>query len=69
MANERSEGSAFPPGTGAPAARAFESIGVTSWRQLAGRSARELLQLHGVGPKAIRVVRAALREIGEDLSD
>lgn len=58
---------AFPPGTGAPATRAFEGIGVTEFRQLAGRSEKELLQLHGVGLKSIQVIRTALQELGLDL--
>ena len=47
-----------------PARAAFAQIGLTRLEQFAGRSARELLALHGVGPKSIRELRAALAEAG-----
>ena len=47
---------------GAPATRALASVGVTRLEQLAGRSEAELLALHGVGPKAIRILREALQD-------
>jgi predicted flap endonuclease-1-like 5' DNA nuclease len=48
------------PPIGRPAAAALEQAGITTLRQVAGRSASELLALHGVGPKAVRVLREAL---------
>ncbi len=47
-----------------PARAAFALEGLTRLEQFAGRSARELLALHGVGPKAIRELRAALASRG-----
>ncbi|MGY1812867.1 DNA-binding protein [Blastococcus sp. SYSU D00820] len=52
------------PGIGRPATGALAAIGITTLDQLAGRSRRELLALHGVGPKAVRVIEAALAERG-----
>ncbi len=52
------------PRIGAPATRALNAIGVTRLEQVAGRSASELLALHGVGPRAIRLLDAALAECG-----
>ncbi|MCP2166432.1 helix-hairpin-helix domain-containing protein [Goodfellowiella coeruleoviolacea] len=57
----------FPRGIGAPATRAFVAAGYTELRQLAGVPAAELARLHGVGPKALRVVRQALEEQGLSL--
>ena len=45
------------PKIGAPATRALASIGVTKMSQLPGHTERELLELHGFGPKAIRLLR------------
>jgi hypothetical protein len=55
-------GDAFPREIGAPAIRAFIAAGFTSIEQLSGVSERELLELHGVGAKAIRIVKATLTE-------
>lgn len=55
---------AFPKGVPRPAIRALMSAGYTRFDQLAGASEAELLELHGVGPKAIRVVRQALLDQG-----
>jgi hypothetical protein len=47
-----------------PARAAFALVGLTRLEQFAGRSARELLALHGVGPKAIRELRESLAAAG-----
>ncbi|MCM6775138.1 DNA-binding protein [Nocardia sp. CDC159] len=59
--------STLPHGIGAPATRALNAVGYTELEQLAGVPEAELLALHGVGPKAIRVLRAALAERGLSL--
>jgi predicted flap endonuclease-1-like 5' DNA nuclease len=53
---------------GAPATRALAAAGYTELSQLADVSEEELKALHGVGPKALRVLREALRERGLSLS-
>lgn len=60
----RQTSDAFPRGAGAPAARAFIAAGYTSIESLSGVSRSTLLELHGVGPKAIRVIEATLAERG-----
>jgi hypothetical protein len=50
------------PNIGAPATRALQSAGYRTLRDVAGASRSALLALHGVGPRAIRIVEAALRE-------
>lgn len=52
------------PNIGNPARRALEHAGYTSPEQLPALSEKELLKLHGVGPKALGVLRAALAERG-----
>jgi hypothetical protein len=61
--------SELPAAAGRPARRALAAAGYTRLDQLAGRSAKELLKLHGVGPKAIGVIRTALAERGQSLED
>jgi predicted flap endonuclease-1-like 5' DNA nuclease len=56
--------SALPPGIGRPALRALEDAGLSTLGQLAKRRESELARLHGVGPKALRILRDALRAGG-----
>ncbi|HEY7768115.1 hypothetical protein [Longimicrobium sp.] len=59
----------LPAGIGRPAHRALAAVGYTRLDQLAGRSARDLLKLHGMGPKALGLIRIALAERGQSLDD
>ena len=52
------------PNIGKPAGRALAGAGYTRLDQLSKVSEAELLKLHGVGPKAIRILREALTERG-----
>lgn len=52
------------PRIGAPAMRALASIGVTRIDQLAELSRAELLRLHGVGPRALRIIDETLAARG-----
>lgn len=52
--------SEFPPSIAKPAMRALALAGISSYGQLTAATAADLLQLHGVGPKTIRVLRAEL---------
>ena len=54
------------PAIGAPATAALESVGITTLELVAGRPARRLLSLHGVGPRAIRILQEALAAAGLD---
>lgn len=51
-------------GLSAPARRALANAGYGRLEQLRGAQAARLLQLHGFGPKGIRVLRAALAARG-----
>ena len=48
------------PRIGAPATRALTAAGYTTLESVAAVPDEELLALHGVGPRAIRLLRAAL---------
>lgn len=54
----------LPPAIGRPATRALQQAGITTLEAVAQHSPKELLALHGVGPKAIRVLAEALAERG-----
>jgi hypothetical protein len=56
------------PKIGAPATRALHNAGYTMLRQLDGVSRNDLAALHGVGPKALRILQEALAEHGLSLS-
>jgi predicted flap endonuclease-1-like 5' DNA nuclease len=64
---EQPEG-AFPKGVAKPALRALASIGVTRLDQITRFTESELLALHGMGPKAIRIIKAALLAKGKSLA-
>jgi hypothetical protein len=55
------------PAVGRPATRALTLQGITTLAQVAEHTEAELLDLHGVGPKAIRILREALAVTGQDL--
>jgi hypothetical protein len=57
----------FPRGIGAPATRALAAAGYTALSQLNGVPARELKKLHGMGPKALRILQEALEQQGMSL--
>ncbi len=57
----------FPQGIGAPATRALTRAGYTELRQLSGVPASDLKRLHGMGPKALRVLQEALEQQGLSL--
>jgi len=52
------------PKIGAPATRALNNAGYTSLRELAGLPRAELAKLHGMGPKALRIIEDNLAEHG-----
>jgi predicted flap endonuclease-1-like 5' DNA nuclease len=52
------------PKIGAPATSALNGAGYTRLEQLTNVTEAELLKLHGMGPKAIRILREALTARG-----
>lgn len=56
----------FPRGVSKPALRALLAAGYQRLEQLTKISERDLLKLHGMGPKAVRILRAELKAQGLD---
>ena len=52
------------PRIGAPATRALQLAGYTRLDQLAGVPRASLAALHGVGPRALRIIDESLAEHG-----
>ncbi len=57
----------LPAGIGKAATRALLTAGLTTLDKVATRSETELLEMHGVGPKAVRILADALVEQGKAL--
>jgi hypothetical protein len=57
----------LPRNIGAPATRALTAAGYSRLSQLANVPAGELEKLHGVGPKALRLLQEALEQYGMSL--
>ncbi|QYJ04113.1 hypothetical protein KUV85_00090 [Nocardioides panacisoli] len=58
----------LPAGIGGPATRGLVAAGITSMDVVAAHTEAELTALHGVGPKAIRILREELAARGLDLA-
>ena len=57
------------PRIGRPAARALAALGVTSLEEVARIGEKKLRALHGIGPKAIAILREALAAAGRELPE
>ena len=57
----------LPTTIGRPATNALAHAGITRLAQVAKLSERELLAMHGVGPKAVRLLKEALAASGRAL--
>ena len=60
-------GSDLPASIGKAATRALATAGLTTLDQVATRTRADLLALHGVGPKAVRILADTLAEKGMSL--
>ena len=59
----------FPAGLAQPALRALHAAGYTRLVQLMKVKEADLLKLHGMGPKAIAILRIALEADGRSFAD
>jgi hypothetical protein len=59
----------FPAGLSQPALRALRAAGYTRLIQLTKVKEADLLKLHGMGPKAIGLLRSALAADGRSFAD
>ena len=66
---QRKPASGFLSNLSAPARRALENAGITKIEQLAKKTEKEILQLHGMGPDSIPKLQAALGEKGLKFKD
>lgn len=57
--------SANPPGISNPALRALRAIGVTRVSQLTAHREEDVAALHGMGPKGVIALKAALKAQGK----
>jgi hypothetical protein len=57
----------LPDGLSKPALRALQTAGIDTLERAAAWSEGDLLELHGLGPQAIRLLREALRRRGLSL--
>ena len=62
-------GSEFPQAIGKVAKRELAINGFTTYDQLTGATKRELLAIHGVGPKAVRILGEELERRGASFAD
>ncbi len=58
----------FPRGIGRPANAALVDNGFTTLEQVAAMSEAELLAIHGVGPRAVAVLKSELERQGRNLT-
>jgi hypothetical protein len=59
----------FPPGIAQPALRALVSAGYTTLDQLSKVEESDLARLHGMGPKALRLLNEALEQRGKPFAE
>jgi len=59
----------LPSGIGQPATRALIAAGLTKINDFTKFSEKELSKLHGVGPKAIRMIKDELHRQGLDFAN
>ncbi|TSB45991.1 DNA-binding protein [Alkalicoccobacillus porphyridii] len=59
----------LPQNIGSPARRALKAKGFTEVGQLTEITEKELLALHGVGPKAIRILKEYLTKQGQSFAE
>jgi len=64
----RKSGHDFPAGLSQPAVRALLRAGYTQLDQLTRVREADLLKLHGMGPKGVRLLREALRASGKSFA-
>ena len=59
----------LPPGLAKPAHRALNAAGYTRLSQFTTITESDLRKLHGMGPRAIGLIRSALNARGQSFAD
>ena len=65
MTNRPPADSDLPAGLSNPARRALATIGITHLDEVTAHREKEILNLHGMGQKGIRILREALAARGK----
>lgn len=65
MADDHDPSDIVPATIGRPALRALDAAGIRTSSDVAGVTEAQLLALHGVGPRAIRMLREWLEHRGK----
>ncbi len=60
---EKKPGTNFLSALSAPARRALETAGITTLQKLSSFSEKEILELHGMGPSSIPVLRKLMAAV------
>ena len=68
MTDDQQPGTDLPSGLSEPARRALAGAGLTTLEGVAALTETELMQLHGMGPKALQTLKRALSAKGLALS-
>lgn len=55
------------PKIGSPATNALANMGITKLKEVTTMTEKELLSMHGVGPKAVRILKEELKKNGLEL--
>lgn len=66
--NQRGENSDLPAGLASPALRALAAAGITRMDDFTRMTEAELRKLHGMGPKAIGLIRTELKASGRSFA-
>ncbi|MVO98389.1 DNA-binding protein [Paenibacillus lutrae] len=69
MDSEEKQNSDLPAGLSKPAQRALQRAGLLKLEQFSKVTEAEVLQLHGMGPKGIELIRRALAGEGKSFAD
>lgn len=64
MKDMEGKGNQLPNGLAKPAIRALAGVGIHQTEQIAQYTERELAELHGIGPNALKQIKIALAEKG-----
>ena len=67
--SDKTPGGGLPRSLGKPAKRALANAGIHDLDQLTAMTESELLELHGMGQKALGQLRLALADRGKSLAD
>ncbi|WP_068774929.1 DNA-binding protein [Paenibacillus sp. FJAT-26967] len=69
MDSQEKQNTDLPAGLSKPALRALRGAGLSTLEQFSKMTEAEVLQLHGMGPKGIELIRLALADKGKSFAE